>query len=386
MFGMKARKEYQGHVLITTTPTIEGHEIVEYIDIISVAVVQGTGPVAEWFNKATDMFGGRSGTFEDKLDAVIDGGKQMLEEKSRRLAPDTPYSLAVVAVDVDIMTFQRNQIAIVMGGTLVAYRKARADRPMVESPTVAQAMPAPAAHAPAAPMASNEEPEIPPDVASMIERNPVAEILRKTQPSPALKPLDGGRETLTIDPDEATDMVTADEVDRMMYGRHGDNETETKSAGRESPTRRNDKPRRRRKKKGLSDAERKRREEAARAEIESQMRRRAPESGVAAGVVSSNSRRPSRRTPEELMEMAAKANKQQAASQDGGKRGGSAKKTRRPTHDAPDHHHKQQKRREPKKPPSMVDESVVKVDEQHAPVGIANVPTDRPQTDLDAPQ
>jgi uncharacterized protein YbjQ (UPF0145 family) len=54
-------------MILTTTPTIEGHAIVEYKPIVFGEVVSGVNVVKDIFAGARNFFGGRSQSYEDEL-------------------------------------------------------------------------------------------------------------------------------------------------------------------------------------------------------------------------------------------------------------------------------------------------------------------------------
>jgi uncharacterized protein YbjQ (UPF0145 family) len=55
------------NMLVTTTPTIEGHPIEEHLGVVSAQVVLGANFLRDWFAGWSDMFGGRSKTYEEVL-------------------------------------------------------------------------------------------------------------------------------------------------------------------------------------------------------------------------------------------------------------------------------------------------------------------------------
>ena len=68
-------------MIITTTPTIEGHKIVEYKGIVSGEVIFGMNFLKDFGASIRDFFGGRSNSYED---AMLEGRKTaMLEMESR---------------------------------------------------------------------------------------------------------------------------------------------------------------------------------------------------------------------------------------------------------------------------------------------------------------
>ena len=54
-------------MIITTTPTIEGHPIKDYKGLVVGEVIMGANVVRDLFASITDVIGGRSGVYESKL-------------------------------------------------------------------------------------------------------------------------------------------------------------------------------------------------------------------------------------------------------------------------------------------------------------------------------
>ena len=60
----------ENSILVTTTNTIENAEIVKYIDLISTNVVVGTNFFSDFGASLTDLFGGYSDTYQNKLQEI----------------------------------------------------------------------------------------------------------------------------------------------------------------------------------------------------------------------------------------------------------------------------------------------------------------------------
>ncbi len=54
-------------MITTTTPTIQGKEIRDYLGIVSGEAIMGANVVRDLFASITDIIGGRSGAYEEKL-------------------------------------------------------------------------------------------------------------------------------------------------------------------------------------------------------------------------------------------------------------------------------------------------------------------------------
>ena len=83
-------------MIITTTSNIEGARIVEYLDLISVNVVIGTNFFSDWMASVTDIFGGKSSTYQHKLDDVYEAAFKKIEKRAEKLGAD-----AVVGLKMD---------------------------------------------------------------------------------------------------------------------------------------------------------------------------------------------------------------------------------------------------------------------------------------------
>jgi uncharacterized protein YbjQ (UPF0145 family) len=101
-------------MVVTTTPSVDGHYIRKYLGIDSVEFVIGTGAFSEISSSLADFFGARSSAFENKLQSAK---KQALG--ALKLIAAEQGANAVVGVDLDYTEFSGNRIGLVINGTLV---------------------------------------------------------------------------------------------------------------------------------------------------------------------------------------------------------------------------------------------------------------------------
>lgn len=113
-FKAERLKERAAGMLLTTTPSVDGYHIRQYLGIESVEYVLGTGVFAEVVSDVRDFFGMRSPGFESKLQKA----KRQAFDDLRLLAAERKAN-AVVGIDVDYVTFTGNRIGLVITGTLV---------------------------------------------------------------------------------------------------------------------------------------------------------------------------------------------------------------------------------------------------------------------------
>ena len=83
-------------MLITTTPTIEGRPIRDYLGLVGGEVIVGADLFKDFFASIRDVVGGRSGSYEQSLRDARDQAMAELQRSAVQLGAD-----AVVGVDFD---------------------------------------------------------------------------------------------------------------------------------------------------------------------------------------------------------------------------------------------------------------------------------------------
>lgn len=83
-------------MIITTTPSVEGRKITQYHGIVVGEAIMGANIVRDVFASITDIVGGRSGAYEDKLQDARDTALKELQERAENYGAN-----AVVGVDLD---------------------------------------------------------------------------------------------------------------------------------------------------------------------------------------------------------------------------------------------------------------------------------------------
>ena len=102
-------------MMVSTTPTLEGHPIREYKGVVFGEVVAGVDFIKDFTAGLTNFFGGRSGSYEDE---VLQARSAALNEMVSRAA--AMGANAVVGVDVDYETLgQGNMLMVTAAGTAV---------------------------------------------------------------------------------------------------------------------------------------------------------------------------------------------------------------------------------------------------------------------------
>lgn len=101
-------------MIVTTTPTIEGKSIARYLGIVSGEAIMGANIVRDLFASITDIVGGRSGAYEEKLAHAREIALgEMIEEARRRGAN------AVIGVDLDYEVVREGMLMVTASGTAV---------------------------------------------------------------------------------------------------------------------------------------------------------------------------------------------------------------------------------------------------------------------------
>lgn len=103
-------------MLLTTTPTVEGHIIQTYYGIVSGETIIGANIVKDFFASIHDIVGGRSGSYEQVLREAKEAALKEMEENAARMGAN-----AVVGIDLDYETVgaSGSMLMVTCSGTAV---------------------------------------------------------------------------------------------------------------------------------------------------------------------------------------------------------------------------------------------------------------------------
>lgn len=101
-------------MIVTTTPSIEGHKITGYKGIVVGEAIMGANVVRDIFASITDIVGGRSGAYETKLQDARETALSELQSRAAALGAD-----AVVGVDLDYEVVGDTMLMVSASGTAV---------------------------------------------------------------------------------------------------------------------------------------------------------------------------------------------------------------------------------------------------------------------------
>lgn len=105
-------------MIVTTTQNIEGKKIVEYKGIVFGEVISGVNMVKDMMAGLTNIFGGRSNTYETELINARQNAIREMEERALQMGAN-----AVVGVDIDyeVLGADNGMLMVTASGTAVRY-------------------------------------------------------------------------------------------------------------------------------------------------------------------------------------------------------------------------------------------------------------------------
>ncbi len=103
-------------MILSTTPTLEGHRITRYHGIVTGEAILGANIFRDLFAQVRDIVGGRSGAYEVELARARKTALAELEEAARALGAN-----AVVGIDLDYEVIN-NMLMVTASGTAVDIR------------------------------------------------------------------------------------------------------------------------------------------------------------------------------------------------------------------------------------------------------------------------
>ncbi|UCB51761.1 MAG: heavy metal-binding domain-containing protein [Candidatus Zixiibacteriota bacterium] len=101
-------------MIVTTTPTVQGKEIKEYLGIVTGEAIMGANIVKDIFASITDIVGGRSAAYEKELTRARDIAVKEMQENATLVGAN-----AIVGVDLDYETVREGMLMVTVSGTAV---------------------------------------------------------------------------------------------------------------------------------------------------------------------------------------------------------------------------------------------------------------------------
>jgi uncharacterized protein YbjQ (UPF0145 family) len=103
-------------MLITTTAVVEGQPVRQYLGIVTGEVIAGANIVRDLFASVTDVFGGRSGKYEEVLSRARGEAIEEMKAAAAKLGGN-----AVIGVDIDYEVLGKagSMLMVSVSGTAV---------------------------------------------------------------------------------------------------------------------------------------------------------------------------------------------------------------------------------------------------------------------------
>lgn len=103
-------------MITTTTNTIEGKRIREYLGLVTGEAIMGANVFRDFMAGITDLIGGRSGTYESKLADARETALQEMQDLAQQQGAN-----AVVGIDIDyeVLGANNGMLMVTATGTAV---------------------------------------------------------------------------------------------------------------------------------------------------------------------------------------------------------------------------------------------------------------------------
>ncbi|WHX41490.1 YbjQ family protein [Mesobacillus sp. AQ2] len=105
-------------MIVSTTSTLQGKEVEQYMGVVSGEAIMGANVVRDFLASVTDVIGGRSSAYENKLAEGREIALREMEDKARRLGAN-----AVIGVDLDFETLREGMMMCIATGTAVRIKE-----------------------------------------------------------------------------------------------------------------------------------------------------------------------------------------------------------------------------------------------------------------------
>jgi len=103
-------------MLLTTTPTVEGHTINQYYGVVSGEVIIGANFLKDFTASLHDFFGGRAGSYERTLVEAKENAMHEMAMRASQMGAN-----AIVGIDIDYETIGQSgsMLMVACSGTAV---------------------------------------------------------------------------------------------------------------------------------------------------------------------------------------------------------------------------------------------------------------------------
>ena len=106
-------------MLKTTTSTVDGKQIEDYIDVVVGEAILGANIFKDVFGMVRDIVGGRSGAYEEEMGKARKIAFEEMEQQARELGAN-----GIVGIDIDyeVVGQQGGMMMVSVSGTAVRFK------------------------------------------------------------------------------------------------------------------------------------------------------------------------------------------------------------------------------------------------------------------------
>ena len=101
-------------MIMTTTNAVEGRSVQQYLGIVTGEAIMGANVVRDLFASITDIVGGRSGAYEQKLQEAREICLREMGEAASRVGAN-----AIIGIDLDYEVIREGMLMVTCSGTAV---------------------------------------------------------------------------------------------------------------------------------------------------------------------------------------------------------------------------------------------------------------------------
>ncbi len=107
-------------MLKTTTSTVDGREVAEYLDVVVGEAILGANIFKDIFGAIRDIVGGRSGAYEKEMGKARQIAFAEMEAQAQALGAD-----GIIGIDIDyeVVGAQGGMMMVSVSGTAVRFKR-----------------------------------------------------------------------------------------------------------------------------------------------------------------------------------------------------------------------------------------------------------------------
>ncbi|MBE9144187.1 heavy metal-binding domain-containing protein [Planktothrix mougeotii] len=103
-------------MILTTTSTLQGKEIIEYYGVVSGEAILGANIIRDFFGGIRDIVGGRAAAYEQSLREAKDLAMLEMIEEAKALGAN-----AIIGIDLDYETVSDGMLMVAASGTAIKW-------------------------------------------------------------------------------------------------------------------------------------------------------------------------------------------------------------------------------------------------------------------------